>query len=297
MVGGMLAQVVFDLTFVAKDTVNQQVLAAASLLAVGFVTIGLFVLVREYRHNRRIRCLAYHDSKQDGRGGYRLCDESMDAVFGERVMLETGLQRALANHEFYLVYQPRVDVQTRSMTSAEALLRWHHPVSGLISPGVFIPIAEKSGLIVEIGMWVLEQVCEQIRSWQEAGLAPVRIAVNVSPLQLLAPRFVKQVQEILERTQVNPSFLEIEVTEGAFIDHQGDVIEKLKWLRFLGIPVSIDDFGTGYSSLARLKHLPVDTLKIDQAFVREMHDDKGAVARTIIALGHDLESYISSLLS
>lgn len=233
--------------------------------------------------------VAMYTAKNDGKGTYRIYDDAMSAVFYERMMLETSLERALEHNEFSLHYQPRVDVGQRVITSAEALIRWRQSTTGLVSPGVFIPIAEETGQIVEIGMWVLEEVCRQIKRWEDARITPVRIAVNVSPVQLRAPQFIDQVRSVLERTDVDPKWLEIEVTESAFMDHREEVLQKINWLKVLGIQVSIDDFGIGYSSLARLTHLPVNALKIDRSFIENMRHDEGAVARTIIALGHNLK--------
>jgi diguanylate cyclase (GGDEF)-like protein len=198
-----------------------------------------------------------------------------------RVALEQKLRVALEQHQFELYYQPKVSVTSRRILGVEALLRWKDPSGGLVSPGEFLPVLESSGLIVEVGNWVIQRAARDCRKWRDMGLSPVRIAVNISPTQLRAPEFVGS---FLERTQEWAAYncgLDIEITEGALVDEYSGEVSKLKMLRTSGVNIAIDDFGTGYSSLGRLSQLPIDTLKIDRGFITEMVAD--ARARKLVS--------------
>jgi EAL domain-containing protein (putative c-di-GMP-specific phosphodiesterase class I) len=186
--------------------------------------------------------------------------------------------------------QPQVD-QAGRIAGAETLIRWRHPEKGFISPATFIPVAEATGLILPIGHWVLKTACEYLKSWEDAGLPIQHLAVNVSPRQFRQPDFVQQIHNILEETGANPSLLGLELTEGIVIDNVIDTIEKMHALKKFSIELSIDDFGTGYSSLAYLKQMPLDILKIDQSFVRDIATDASdaAIVDTIISMANHLD--------
>ncbi|MCL6632953.1 MAG: EAL domain-containing protein [Alicyclobacillus herbarius] len=233
---------------------------------------------------------AMYSAKRSGRNTYEFYDPGINANFYERLLLESHISRAMENQEFTLVYQPRVRGRDGRIVGVEALLRWQHPELGNVPPSEFIAIAEETGWIVPIGNWVLENVCRQARIWKDQGIRPVRIAVNVSGRQLLQDDFAAKVHATLLRHRVHPDWIELEITESALIRRVTHALAALNELRQLGIMITIDDFGTGYSSLTRLASLPLDTIKIDKLFIRDMvgHPEKMAVTTAIIALGHTL---------
>ncbi len=234
--------------------------------------------------------LAMYESKAAGRNTLCFFDPQMQENIRARVTLEADLRRGLPEQEFCLYYQPQVD-DTNHITGAEALVRWNHPAHGLLSPAVFIPLAEETGLIAPLGQWVLEAACKQLGVWRnQPDKAHLSISVNVSAVQLRQPDFVEQVLTIITQTQANPERLKLEVTESLLLDNVEDVIAKMTALKAHGIGFSLDDFGTGYSSLAYLKRLPLDQLKIDQTFVRDLLTDPNdaTIARTIIALAESM---------
>ena len=235
---------------------------------------------------------AMHTAKQVGQGEIRFYLPSMQAAADERLNLEKDLRIALrGDDQLMLHFQPQVDSRAR-LTGAEVLIRWHHPERGMVSPMDFIPLAEETGLIVPIGEWVLNEACRALKYWQDHPVAssPKQIAVNVSPKQFHQAGFVEQVASILKAHGLGPGCLELELTEGVLIADVEDTIAKMLALKKLGVQVSIDDFGTGYSSLAYLKRLPLDVLKIDQSFVRDINknDQDAAIVDTIIAMSHNL---------
>jgi diguanylate cyclase len=204
--------------------------------------------------------------------------------------METRLRRALENNELEIHYQPKFDRRDRPI-GLEALLRWRHPTLGLITPQKFIPIAEESGLIVPIGEWVLRESCRHSRMWQVAGSPPIKIAVNVSALQFLRTDFVYTVSRCLTENNLQPQWLEIEITETLLMQNAGEVASRLAQIRAMGVTIAIDDFGTGYSSLAYLQRLPIDTLKIDRSFVSDIGTDQSrgnAIINAIVGLGRNL---------
>jgi len=205
-------------------------------------------------------------------------------------MLEGGLREAIKNEEFFLCYQPQFDRETGSITGIESLLRWNHPTMGVTGPNKFIHIMEETGLIVQVGRWVLLQAMIQIQAWYDAGLNPGTLAVNISLKQLNENDFLGQVKEMLEATRCQPEWLVFEVTEGVFMKNPEHTSELLKELSDLGIGIAIDDFGTGYSSLAYLKRLPIDKLKIDRSFIMDIpaDEDDVAIVKVIIALAQNL---------
>ena len=239
--------------------------------------------------SRNADAAMYH-GKESGRNAYRFFHADMNTRVLERLQLEGALRQAIENGDFQLHYQPQIDSNNGAMIGVEALLRWHHPEQGMISPGRFIPVAEESGLILPLGGWVLREACRQNREWQARGLPALPVAVNISALQFLQPQFVDTVRSVLTYCGLPPHCLEIELTESIMMDGAEHNIELLKSLRELGVRISIDDFGTGYSSLAYLKRLPIDKLKIDQAFVRDITTDldDAVITSAIIGLAHNL---------
>lgn len=204
--------------------------------------------------------------------------------------LENALRQAVEHHEFTLHYQPKVEVASGRLCALEALLRWERPDYGAVSPAVFVPILESLGLIVPVGRWVIEQVCRQIAEWQQGPIGPVEVSVNVSGHQLIEGDLIADIARLLKQNQVEPHWLEVELTEGSLMENTQHTIASLQRLHTMGVKISIDDFGTGYSSLAYLRRFPIDTLKIDIAFIREVtsNPQDAAITRTIIELAHSL---------
>ncbi|RUO80197.1 diguanylate cyclase [Idiomarina tyrosinivorans] len=234
--------------------------------------------------------IAMHTAKRLGRNNIQLFNTDMQAIVDERLNIESRLREAVAKDQFYLVVQPQFN-QLKQMVAMEALLRWHHPELGEISPGQFIPIAEQSGLMLAIGKRVIEQSCEILRRWQSSEhWRHIKLAINISPAQFNHEDFVPHLENTLQRFQVNPERLELEITETLLIQDFDAIIDKLNVLREWGISVSLDDFGTGYASLSYLKRLPLAKLKIDQSFVRDMLNNSNdeVIVRSIIGLGNNL---------
>lgn len=233
---------------------------------------------------------AMYRAKEMGRNNYQLYTSEINIKVHEKLRLQEQLRHALANEEFRLVYQPQVDLRTEKIFGVEALLRWDHPTEGLVSPTTFIPLAEETGLIVPIGDWVLHTACHQNKAWQDAGMAPMTISVNVSARQFLQKDWVARVAHALAVSGLDAQYLELELTESLIMQDLDGAIVIMTQLQGMGVRLSIDDFGTGYSSLSALKHFPIVRLKIDQSFVRELPDgeDNRAIARAVISLGRQL---------
>jgi len=230
---------------------------------------------------------AMYRSKAAGRNTFRFFDAEMDGAAVERLKLEAALRHALDNGEFELYYQPKVDLASGKISGAEALIRWNSPERGQVAPDIFIPLAEETGLIVGIGDWVIDQACQQLADWSRRGAPPVKVAVNVSARQFLDPAFAEKVSALLSHYQLEPSLLEVELTESTVMSDPERAVAQFLHLREAGISVSVDDFGTGYSSLAYLKRLPLDTIKIDRSFIHgvDSESDNAAIVRAIIGLG------------
>ncbi|HYD81870.1 MAG TPA: EAL domain-containing protein, partial [Paucimonas sp.] len=224
------------------------------------------------------------------KAGFQFFEASMEQSISERVRLENDLRRALQRDELEVYYQPQARFESNRIVGMEALVRWHHPTRGLVSPLEFIPLAEEAGLIEAIGEWVLRTSCAQLQRWIKSGLPVIRVSVNLSVKQVLQSDFALTVERALEDTGLPPHLLELEITESTLMEHAEDTLEALERLRSLGVRLTIDDFGTGYSSLAYLKRFPVDVIKIDRSFVRDVpHDaDDAAIVKGIIALAHSL---------
>ncbi|GLI37589.1 EAL domain-containing protein [Geobacter hydrogenophilus] len=233
---------------------------------------------------------AMYHAKEQGKNNYQFYSAEMNTRVFERLSLETSLHRAVKNQEFMLHYQPRVDLRSGQICGVEALVRWNHPEMGLVSPAKFIPLAEETGLIVPMGEWVLRTACAQNKAWQDAGLPPLRMAVNLSARQFRQENLIEMVEEILMETGLAPQWLELELTESLVMQEAEKSAAILRDLTDRGIEVAIDDFGTGYSSLSYLKRFPIANLKIDQAFIRDMtrDPDDATLVKTIITMAHGL---------
>jgi diguanylate cyclase (GGDEF)-like protein len=233
---------------------------------------------------------AMYQAKNKGRNNYQIYFEEINANALTQLSLETDLRKALGNRELFLCYQPQVDLASGQWIGLEALIRWQHPSLGLIEPGKFIPIAEETGLIEPIGRWVLQAACAQYREWQKLGFPQMRLAVNLSAQQFHRSHLVGSVMQILKSTDFDPRCLELEVTETAAMHDVNFAIDVLKKLSLAGVQIAMDDFGTGYSSLSVLKHFPLDTIKIDRSFVKDLvtSPSDAAIASTIIALAKGL---------
>jgi diguanylate cyclase (GGDEF)-like protein len=235
--------------------------------------------------------LAMYFAKCDGRNHFHFFHESMNAEALKKLTMETHLRQALDHDEFTLAYQPQISLVTKNLSGFEALLRWQNLELGQVSPMEFIPVAEDCGLIIPIGDWVMKTACQQAKRWIDDGYSIHRIGVNVSPNQFLQHDFFKKVKEILENTDLPKNILQIEITESLLMKDSAEVANTISSLHRLGVQIAIDDFGTGYSNLSRLKELPIDQLKIDQSFVRNIdHNTKNqSILRAIIAIAAGIE--------
>jgi EAL domain-containing protein (putative c-di-GMP-specific phosphodiesterase class I) len=231
-----------------------------------------------------------YGAKESGRNRFRFFSEAMNAQVVERSMLEQGLRMALDRNELFLMYQPQADLRTGKITGLEALLRWRHPELGLIPPDKFIRVAENSGLIVPIGEWVLRTACLQVRRWQQDGIPPLTIAVNVSAMQFRQEGFREFIHCVLRETGLAPQYLELELTESLLTSNADVMFAVMQDLKDMGLKLAIDDFGTGYSSLSYLRQFPVSKLKIDGSFIHDVATsaDAAAIATAIISLAKSL---------
>ncbi len=234
--------------------------------------------------------MAVLQARQQGGNQYLFYCSAWVSTDTDDLILESNLRTAIAGDELEVFYQPQINLTTGRITGAEALLRWNHPTRGLMSPAIFIPIAEESGLIVPIGEWVLERACLELKSLQTLNHSGLRMAVNLSPYQFRRPDLVNRLNQIFDRTGVNPRDIELEVTESALIQSPDAALARMNELKHLGVQLSLDDFGTGYSSFNYLKQFPFDVLKIDRSFIRNVHRDEknGAIASAMIQVAHNL---------
>ncbi|MGR3496079.1 putative bifunctional diguanylate cyclase/phosphodiesterase [Citreimonas sp.] len=230
--------------------------------------------------------LAMYSAKTQAGTNICLFDADMDRQNRERILLIQDMRNAIRNGEFELVYQLQNDVESRDGNGFEALLRWNHPVHGLISPARFIPLAEQTGLIREIGLCVLRTACHEAASWD----TPMRIAVNVAPQQLAQPSFTEHLSDILMESGIDPGRLELEITEASIIDDQKHALAVMHKIKAMGVKIAMDDFGTGFSSLAMLRTFPFDKIKIDRSFIQDVHEDeqRAAIVRSTLLLGEAL---------
>jgi len=235
---------------------------------------------------------AMYRAKEHGRSNFQFYTSEMNERVNERLALEGALRRALERGELVLHYQQKVDLKSGAIIGAEALVRWLHPEWGLVRPARFISLAEDTGLIVPLGEWVLREACRQARAWLDQGLEPGCVSVNLSARQFRQQDLVRVVSRVLEETRLDPARLEMELTESMVMHNVEQAVATLQGLKSLGVRLSVDDFGTGYSSLAYLKDLPIDALKIDRSFVRDIgagaEEGEGVLAQAIISLGHNL---------
>ena len=237
---------------------------------------------------------ALYHAKENGRSNYQFFKIEMNARSVERQSLERSLRGVMERHELVLHYQPKMSLETGAMTGVEALIRWRHPERGLVCPRTFVPIAEDSGLIVPIGRWVLREACRQVQAWLDAGLPPIRIAVNVSAVEFRAGGFLEHVCAVLDETQLEPRYLDLELTESVLMANAESTPTVLRALKDVGIQLAVDDFGTGYSSLSYLSRFPIDSLKIDQSLVQAITDDPTAatIVRAVISMGRSLNQRV-----
>ncbi|MBF0109149.1 MAG: EAL domain-containing protein [Magnetococcales bacterium] len=237
---------------------------------------------------------ALDHARRRGRNNYQFFSSEMAETARKRFALESQLRHAMDHDELRLFYQPQVDLQTGRVMGAEALIRWFHPERGMISPADFIPIAEETGLIVPIGEWVIRTACRQIADWKAMGLPSIRVGVNLSALQFQRQNLIGIIQDALRETGIDPSTLDLEITESAIMDDVAKAVKTLARISELGVHLSIDDFGTGYSSLSQLRHFPFKTLKIDRSFVRFITENAGdkAIVNAIIAMAHSLDQNV-----
>lgn len=233
--------------------------------------------------------MALYSVKERGRNGISFFHSEMEERSLERILLENELKKAIEQERFYIDYQPKLDILTGQLSGVEALVRWDHPDLGRIPPNKFIPIAEDTGLIFPLGEWVLRQGCKQNKRWQDQGYSPLKVSINLSARQFYQADLIEMIKSALDESRLEPQWLELEVTEGIFadIDHAVAVLQEI---RDIGVHTSIDDFGTGYSSFSYIKHLPVDTLKIDASFIRDIHYNKEsqAIVKAILTIAHTL---------
>ncbi|MDH5471740.1 MAG: EAL domain-containing protein [Gammaproteobacteria bacterium] len=233
---------------------------------------------------------AMYYAKDQGRNNFQYYTQSMNEAAAQQLILGNNLRKALSNNEFHIYYQPQVSVITGQVIGLEALVRWQHPEKGFISPALFIPLAEETGQIQAIGEWILRQACLQGAKWIKQGFKPLIISVNLSAKQLRQSNLNKMIKNILTETEMPARYLGIELTESAIILEPDMALDRLNKIKSLGIKLSLDDFGTGYSSLSYLKRFPIDTLKIDQAFIKDVKNDPedAALVKAIIAMGHGM---------
>jgi EAL domain-containing protein (putative c-di-GMP-specific phosphodiesterase class I) len=260
-----------------------------------FITASVGISVYPYDSDNPDMILRYADiamnqAKKQGKNTYQYYSETLNTSALERFTIETKLRKALEQNEFMLFYQPQIDMSTGRITGVEALIRWLQPDLVLVKPGKFIPVTEETGLILPIGQWILRSACAQNKTWQNKGIEPFNMTVNISGIQFQQDTFIETVAQVLCDSDLDPSYLKLELTESVFMRDAEDSIKKMHLLKEMGVKISIDDFGTGYSSLNYLKRFPVEILKIDHSFVRDMGEnaDDQSIVRAIIALAHNL---------
>jgi predicted signal transduction protein with EAL and GGDEF domain len=234
---------------------------------------------------------AMYQAKALGRNNYQFYTAEMNARVQERLLLQEGLRNALLREEFFLVYQPQVDLPSGRIIGVEALVRWRHPEKGIVPPVDFIGLAEESGFIVAIGNWVLRTACEQIKAWHDAGLPSLSLSVNVSARQFRDNSLASQVTQALRDSGLQAKHLDLELTESLIMQNQQQAVLTMQELKAMGIQFSIDDFGTGHSNLSALKSFPISRLKLDRSFVQDLPDDEDdkAISTAVILLAHELK--------
>jgi len=239
---------------------------------------------------------AMYRAKEQGKANYQFFTADLNEAVKERLVLKNSLIKARQSNELSLHYQPKLDIRSGRVTSVEALMRWNNRELGAISPAKFIPIMEETGMAMEIGEWVIRAACTQYRKWRAEGLAPLRVAVNLSARQLREPNFISVVERVLKQTRVDPESLEIEITENMLMSDSTNTVVALDTLHDMGIHIAMDDFGTGYSSLNHLKRFPIDTIKIDGTFIADIESNPEGIEiiKAIITMGHSLNRRVAA---
>jgi EAL domain-containing protein (putative c-di-GMP-specific phosphodiesterase class I) len=234
--------------------------------------------------------LAMYSAKENGKNQFVIYNENLLAEANAIKQMENDLEKALLNDEFFLVYQPQFDVKSEKIIGVEALLRWRHPKRGILTPPAFISVAEASGMMLDIGRWILYEACRQNKEWQLRGFDPIRMSINVTSAQLEDLGFIMDLIDVVGETNLDPDYLEIEFIERAAINHEGNTIEFMNQLKMMKIHAAIDDFGTGYSSLSYISKFPIDKIKIDRMFIDKIHerDDNSTIVRSIISIAEHL---------
>jgi len=282
----LVAQKIIDQLSLAVDVHGQEVFVTAS--------VGIAVFPDDGDNVEALlgaADAAMYRAKQAGRNGYQFFTSEINQRSRARAQMGTDLRRALEREEFTLAYQPKYRLADRKPCGAEALLRWKHPERGAVPPVEFIPVLEESGLIVQVGEWVLGRVCADLKAWQAEGLPPLAVAVNLSARQFRLQDLDVRIREVVRASGVDPALIELEITESQLMHNPDQAIRMMRALREAGLRIAIDDFGTGYSSLAYLTRFPVGTLKIDRSFIKDMFEDRGdaTIVRTIIEMAHMLD--------
>jgi predicted signal transduction protein with EAL and GGDEF domain len=280
-----VAQRILDAIAQPFDIEGQEVFITAS------IGIAIYPIDGEDVDSLLKNCdTAMYHAKNEGRNNYKFYEQSLNKTALDILALENNLRKALDKQEFRVYYQPRIDIRTRNVVGFEALIRWRHSQKGIIPPSEFIPIAEETGLIIPIGEWVLNEACKQNKTWQAAGFAPVFISVNLSGKQFKQQNLIKVIDHAMSEVRLAPKYLELEITESIIQDTKSTA-GILRELRNLGLKIAVDDFGTGYSSLSYLRRFPLDTLKIDRSFVKDIakDPDSEAIVKAIIAMAHCLK--------
>ncbi len=280
-----VAQRILDAIALPFDIEGQEVFITAS------IGIAIYPIDGENVDTLLKNCdAAMYHAKNEGRNNYKFYEQSLNKTALDILNLENNLRKALDKQEFRVYYQPRIDIRTRNVVGFEALIRWQHSQKGIIPPSEFIPMAEETGLIIPIGEWVLNEACKQNKTWQAAGFAPVFISVNLSGKQFKQQNLIKVIDHAMSEIRLDPKYLELEITESIIQDTKSTA-GILRELRNLGLKIAVDDFGTGYSSLSYLRRFPLDTLKIDRSFVKDIakDPDSEAIVKAIIAMAHCLK--------
>ncbi|HHO65046.1 MAG TPA: GGDEF domain-containing protein, partial [Epsilonproteobacteria bacterium] len=230
---------------------------------------------------------AMYEAKKSGRGSTEFYEDSMSIQVKELLLLENDIHKAIKNDEFEMYYQPQLNVESNEIIGAEALIRWHHPKKGLLMPDEFIPLAEESGIIVKLEEWIFDRIMRDTKKMitHMGGFNLDHIAINISTIHFLEPHFVEKMMLLVNKHQVEPEWFELEITESGIMRNIDDAIRKINELKNFGFTFSIDDFGTGYSSLSHLKELPVDVIKIDQSFIRNMNEDDEMIIEAVVSIG------------
>lgn len=282
---GLVANKLLDALYKPFNLQGNEVLVSASIGVAVFPEDG-----KDAETMLRNADVAMFKAKQGGGNDFLYYASEMNMRSMERLMLENGMRRALEQEEFTLYYQPQVELRSGRIQGAEALIRWNHPQRGLVSPGIFIPLAEETGIIIAIGSWVIDRAARQIREWLDAGVPVPRISVNLSARQFRTP-IPQIVEDALTRYNVDPRYFEVEITESMLMHSAEQIIEMMRHFRNMGVTIALDDFGTGYSSLSFIKRFPIDILKLDQSFVRGLPSDPtdSSIASAVLSLAKDLK--------